>query len=314
MSENPALPTVTQMQHELSALTTERVDSGLRDLDTFSTERMLRVMNTLDHEVPDAVEQAIPVITAAVDDIVGRLSEGGRLIYIGAGTPGRLGVLDASECPPTFNTDPGMVHGVIAGGDGAIRTSVEGAEDDADAGAADLAGLALTELDTVTGISASGRTPYVLGALQYARSIGALTISIACNSGSAIGAVADHAIDIVVGPELIAGSTRLRAGTAQKLVLNMLSTATMVRLGKTYGNVMVDLRASNQKLRARSRRAVTLITGASESDAARALEATGGSAKEAALVLMRGLSPQEAHSRLTRTPSLRQVLRDTLPR
>ncbi|MEU0455214.1 N-acetylmuramic acid 6-phosphate etherase, partial [Streptomyces sp. NPDC006129] len=213
-------------------------------------------------------------------------SRGGRLVYAGAGTAGRLGILDATECPPTFNTDPSRVVGLIAGGPQAVVTSVEGAEDSRELARADLEPLALTPDDTVVGISASGRTPYAIGAVEYARARRCLTIGLACNPGSPLAAAADHGIEIVVGPELLTGSTRLKAGTAQKLVLNMISTITMIRLGKTYGNLMVDVRASNDKLRARSHRIVALATGADDQEIERALSATDGEVKHAILTIL----------------------------
>jgi N-acetylmuramic acid 6-phosphate etherase len=265
-------------------------------------------MNSLDREVPAAVAAAIPQITSTIADIVGRMQQGGRLIYIGAGTPGRLGLVDASECPPTFNTDRGLVIAVTAGGDAAIREEIEGAEDDAGAGARDLAELGLGELDSVVGISASGRTPYVVGALGFAREVGALSVAVACNRDSRIGQVADRAIEVIVGPELITGSTRLKSGTAQKLVLNMISTIAMVSLGRTYGNLMVDVQASNEKLRDRARRVVETATGVSPDRAAEAIEAAHGSAKHAILMIERGVSVDEASSVLATTPNLRQAL------
>jgi N-acetylmuramic acid 6-phosphate etherase len=221
---------------------------------------------------------------------------GGRLIYAGAGTAGRIGVLDASECGPTFNTD--RVLGVIAGGQVAVSTASESAEDDADAGAGALAALALTAADAVVGISASGRTPYVLGAIAYAREVGALTAGLACNAGSALSAAVEHPIEVLVGPEFIAGSTRLKAGTAQKLVLNMLSTLTMVRLGKTYGNLMVDVRVTNEKLRDRATRIVEQAAGASREDAAAALDAAGEDAKVAIAMLRAGVDAERARGLL----------------
>jgi N-acetylmuramic acid 6-phosphate etherase len=205
-----------------------------------------------------------------------------------------MGVLDASECPPTFATAPGEVVGLIAGGAAAMVTAVEGAEDDAGAAAADLDALGLTGLDSVVGVSASGRTPYAVGAVRHARRLGALTVGLACNAGSALGEAAEHPIEVVVGPELLAGSTRLKAGTAQKLVLNMISTITMIRLGKTYGNLMVDVRASNEKLRARSRRIVGLATGAPDAEIEAALAATGGEVKPAVLTLLGGVDAATA--------------------
>lgn len=211
------------------------------------------------------------------------------MIYMGAGTAGRLGVLDASECPPTFNTSSGQVVGLIAGGVGALVDSVEGAEDSRELAVRDLRGVALTGDDSVVGVSASGRTPYAVGGVEYARGRGALTVGIACNPGSALGSAAEYGIEVVVGGELLAGSTRLKAGTAQKLVLNMISTITMIRLGKTYGNLMVDVRASNEKLRARSRRIVGVATGAEDDEIEAALTATGGEVKDAVLMLLAGV-------------------------
>jgi N-acetylmuramic acid 6-phosphate etherase len=240
-------------------------------------------MNAEDATVPAAVAARLPEIAAAIDAVARRMARGGRLLYAGAGTAGRLGVLDASECPPTFNTEPSRVVGLIAGGPGAMVTSVEGAEDSKELAVEALDAVGLTPDDTVVGISASGRTPYAVGAVEHARRLGALTIGLACNADSALAAAAEHGIEVVVGPELITGSTRLKAGTAQKLVLNMISTITMVRLGKTYGYLMVDVRASNDKLRARSRRIVALATGAPDEEIEAALTATGGEVKNAIL-------------------------------
>ena len=237
---------------------------------------------------------------AAVDEITARIRRGGRLIYIGAGTSGRLGILDASECPPTFGTEPWQVIGIIAGGDTAIRNAVEHVEDDAGAGAHDLDDVDVATGDVVVGISASGRTPYVFGAIMHAKARGAFTIGIACNANSRIGAAAHLAIDMVVGPEFLAGSTRLKAGSAQKIVLNMLSTLTMIRLGRTFGNVMVDLRATNEKLVARTERAVMAATGANAGAAAHAIKCANGSVKEAVFALLTGLSPSESAAALDR--------------
>ncbi|MFI8232218.1 N-acetylmuramic acid 6-phosphate etherase [Streptomyces sp. NPDC085900] len=274
------------LRAELESLTTEAFRPDLADIDRLPTLEIARLMNGEDATVPAAVAARLPAIAAAIDAIADRMARGGRLIYAGAGTAGRLGVLDASECPPTFNTDPEQVVGLIAGGPAAMVTSVEGAEDSADLARADLDALALTSADTVVGISASGRTPYAIAAVEHARRQGALTVGLACNADSALAAAAEHGIEIVVGPELITGSTRLKAGTAQKLVLNMLSTITMIRLGKTYGNLMVDVRASNEKLRARSRRIVALATGAPDEEIERALAATDGEVKNAILTLL----------------------------
>ncbi|MFF7728515.1 N-acetylmuramic acid 6-phosphate etherase [Streptomyces sp. NPDC008001] len=277
------------LRAELATLTTEAFRPDLADIDRLPTLDIARIMNGEDAGVPAAVAARLPEIAAAVDATAARMARGGRLVYAGAGTAGRLGVLDASECPPTFNTDPAQVMGVIAGGAAALVTAVEGAEDSRELAAGDLAALGVGPADTVVGVSASGRTPYAVGAVEHARAAGALTIGVACNAGSELGRAADHAIEVVVGPELLTGSTRLKAGTAQKLVLNMLSTITMIRLGKTYGNLMVDVRASNEKLRARSRHIVALATGASEQEIEAALTETGGEVKNAILVVLGGV-------------------------
>ncbi|MEV1079444.1 N-acetylmuramic acid 6-phosphate etherase [Streptomyces sp. NPDC050211] len=274
---------------ELESLTTEAFRPELSEIDQLPTLEIARLMNGEDATVPTAVAAKLPQIAAAIDAVAARMARGGRLVYAGAGTAGRLGVLDASECPPTFNTDPAQVVGLIAGGPEAMVTSVEGAEDSAELARRDLDRLGLTALDTVVGVSASGRTPYAVGAVEHARQLGALTVGLACNADSALAAAADHGIEIVVGPELVTGSTRLKAGTAQKLVLNMLSTITMIRLGKTYGNLMVDVRASNEKLRARSRRIVALATGASDEEIEAALAATDGEVKNAILTILTGV-------------------------
>ncbi|UQI48421.1 N-acetylmuramic acid 6-phosphate etherase [Streptomyces sp. HU2014] len=282
------------LRAELATLTTEAFRPDLADIDRLPTLDLAQLMNGEDAAVSAAVAARLPEIAAAIDATAARMARGGRLVYAGAGTAGRLGVLDASECPPTFNTDPAQVVGLIAGGAPALVTAVEGAEDSRELAAGDLAALGVGPADTVVGVSASGRTPYAVGAVEYARGAGALTIGLSCNAGSALGAAADHAIEVVVGPELITGSTRLKAGTAQKLVLNMLSTITMIRLGKTYGNLMVDVRASNEKLRARSRRIVALATGASDAETEAALEETGGEVKNAILVVLGGVDGRTA--------------------
>ncbi|MFI0151871.1 N-acetylmuramic acid 6-phosphate etherase [Streptomyces lydicus] len=274
------------LRAQLDALTTEAFRPDLAEIDRRSTLDITRTMNDEDAAVPAAVAARLPEIAAAIDATAARMARGGRLVYAGAGTAGRLGVLDASECPPTFNTDPSQVLGLIAGGPSALVTAVEGAEDSREFAAEDLSAIGLTALDTVVGISASGRTPYAVGAVEHARARGALTIGLSCNAGSSLAAAAEHGIEVVVGPELLTGSTRLKAGTAQKLVLNMLSTITMIRLGKTYGNLMVDVRASNDKLRARSRRIVALATGAGEPEIEEALSRTDGEVKNAILTLL----------------------------
>ncbi|WP_310717797.1 N-acetylmuramic acid 6-phosphate etherase [Streptomyces lydicus] len=274
------------LRAQLDALTTEAFRPDLAEIDRRSTLDIARTMNDEDAAVPAAVAARLPEIAAAIDATAARMARGGRLVYAGAGTAGRLGVLDASECPPTFNTDPSQVLGLIAGGPSALVSAVEGAEDSRELAAEDLSAIGLTALDTVVGISASGRTPYAVGVVEHARARGALTIGLSCNAGSALATAAEHGIEVVVGPELLTGSTRLKAGTAQKLVLNMLSTITMIRLGKTYGNLMVDVRASNDKLRARSRRIVALATGAGEPEIEAALSRTDGEVKNAILTLL----------------------------
>ncbi|MEU7552350.1 N-acetylmuramic acid 6-phosphate etherase [Streptomyces sp. NPDC044571] len=287
------------LRAQLAALTTEAFRPELAEIDRLPTLELARLMNAEDATVPAAVAGQLPRIAAAIDAIAPRMARGGRLVYAGAGTAGRIGVLDASECPPTFNTDPAQVVGLIAGGPSAMLRAVEGAEDSAELAEADLAALDLTADDTVVGISASGRTPYAVGAVTYARRRGALTIGLACNAGSPLAEAALHGIEVVVGPELLTGSTRLKAGTAQKLVLNLVSTLTMIRLGKTYGNLMVDLRATNEKLRARSRHILVLATGASDEEIEAALTATGGEVKQAALVLLGGVDGPTAAALLT---------------
>ncbi|MEU3775925.1 N-acetylmuramic acid 6-phosphate etherase [Streptomyces sp. NPDC032472] len=287
------------MRAQLDTLTTEAFRPELAGIDRLGTLELARAMNAEDAAVPAAVAAELPRIAAAIDAIAARMARGGRLVYAGAGTAGRMGVLDASECPPTFNTAPGQVVGLIAGGPSAMVQAVEGAEDSACLAAEDLAALGLTADDCVIGISASGRTPYAVGAVAHARRRGALTVGLSCNAGSALAAAAEHGIEVVVGPELLTGSTRLKAGTAQKLVLNLVSTITMIRLGKTYGNLMVDLRASNEKLRARSRRIVALATGAPEEEIEAALTATGGEVKAAILVLLGGVDGPAAAELLT---------------
>ncbi|WP_123563397.1 N-acetylmuramic acid 6-phosphate etherase [Kitasatospora cineracea] len=284
----------------LDRLVTEARRDGGAGIDLLPTAELARLMNAEDRTVPEAVAEELPAITAAVDAIAERMRRGGRLVYAGAGTAGRLGVLDAGECPPTFDTAPGQVVGLIAGGPGAVTAAVEGAEDDRAAAVADLDALGLGAADTVVGVSASGRTPYALAAVEHARALGALTVALAGNRGSALGAAAEHRIEVVTGPELLAGSTRLKAGTAQKLVLNMISTITMIRLGKTYGDLMVDLRASNDKLRARARRIVALATGAEPAAVDAALTATGGRVKDAILLLLADVDAPRAADLLAR--------------
>ncbi|HLS26526.1 MAG TPA: N-acetylmuramic acid 6-phosphate etherase [Beutenbergiaceae bacterium] len=256
-------------------LATEQIDPRFRDLDLAPTLQVLSTMNEAERAVPEAVAAVLPAIAAVVDATALRLRDGGRLFYIGAGTSGRLGVLDAAECPPTFHTDPGMVQGIIAGGREAMFLAVEGVEDSAAAGAADIEAAEVGPGDVVVGIAASGRTPYVLGAADAAARLGALTVGLACNTGSELGRRVVHALEVEVGPEVLAGSTRLKAGSATKQVLNMISTGVMIRLGKTYQNLMVDLSVTNAKLRDRAERLVMAITGTTRDIAARALEDAG---------------------------------------
>jgi N-acetylmuramic acid 6-phosphate etherase len=280
-----------------AALLTEARNPASAKIDALSTTEMLRVMNAADQQVAFAVENEIPNIALAVDAIAARLENGGRLFYIGAGTSGRLGVLDASECPPTFNTPPDLVQGIIAGGDGALRHSIERAEDDQELGRQDLTERDFAAGDAVVGIAASGRTPYVLGALHYAHSLGALTVGLSCTPDSEIGRAAEIAITPVPGPEIVTGSTRMRAGTATKLVLNMLSTGVMIRMGYVYGNLMVNMQATNEKLTDRAQRIIATITGVPYDEAARLLSA-GGSVRVAILMHKLGLSRGEAEAKL----------------
>ena len=259
----------------LGSLTTEARNPASEGLDRLSTFEMLRVINDADREVAGAVRAELASIAAAVDAVVARVERGGRLFYIGAGTSGRLGVLDASECPPTFGVSVEVVQGIMAGGDVALRTSVEGTEDDFSLGAADLKAAGFTLRDAVVGIAASGRTPYVLGAIDYAKSLGALTIGLSCVAGSALAEAAEIAISPVTGAEVLTGSTRLKAGTATKLVLNMLSTGVMVRTGYVYGNLMVNVQMTNAKLVDRASRIVAAITGLNRETAGRLLEEAG---------------------------------------
>lgn len=280
---------------------TEGRNPATLEIDRLPTLDMLRLINREDERVARAVGSQLAHIAAAVDRVTERMQRGGRMIYIGAGTSGRLGVLDASEIPPTYGTSPDLIPALIAGGETAIRHSLEGVEDDAPAGAAGIASLNTGPLDTVVGIAASGRTPYVLGALAEARRRGALTVSIACNSPAPVEDLADIAIAPLVGPEAITGSTRMKAGTAQKLALNMLSTAVMIRLGKTYSNLMVDMQASNIKLHQRARRIVAQACGISEEAAGAALQAAGGEVKTAIVAVKAGIAPEEARERLARS-------------
>ncbi len=293
----------------LSSLATEQLCPEAAEIDTLSPLEIVTVMNAQDVGVALAVRQALPEIAKAVETITKRLRAGGRLFYIGAGTSGRLGVLDASECPPTFSVENGLVVGVIAGGDGALRNAIEGAEDSEDGGARDLAAHGLNDKDAVVAISASGFAPYCAGALRYAAQVGAARISLCCNKGARLSGFAEIAIEMPTGPEVVSGSTRLKAGTATKMALNMLSTATMILLGKTYKNMMVDVRATNQKLR---ERAITLTMRAADVSRAEAeslLAQAGGSVKTAVVMALLALPREEAEKALAKSGgSVRETL------
>ncbi len=278
---------------DLDNLTTERVNPRTRELDLLPTETMLLTINDEDRTTSEAVRQVVPQIATAVDTIAKRLKAGGSLHYFGAGTSGRLGVLDASECPPTFGVEQNLVQGHIAGGEGALTRSIEGAEDNEGLGAEDVVNVGIKSSDTVLTLSASGRTPYCIGVLRKARERGAFTVALVCNRPSPMHSEADLVIDPVVGEEVVSGSTRLKAGTAQKLTLNMISTGVMVRLGRTYGNLMVGVRATNDKLRIRAERLVKLVTGSPEG-VQEALDASGWDVKTACVMLKRGLTRSQA--------------------
>lgn len=286
------------MDEYLAGLTTEGINENTQMIDECTTEQMLRLMNEQDSKVPGAVAAEIPQIMKAVDIVHHVLKNGGKMFYIGAGTSGRLGVLDASECPPTFGTDPLLVQGHIAGGDVALRLAVEGYEDNAEEGVALIERSGVTDKDVVIGLSASGSAQFVIAGLQKAREIGAATIGVVNNKNSRVEPVCDVCIAPVVGPEVIMGSTRLKAGTAQKLVLNMLTTCTMVKLGKTYNNLMVDLKASNIKLYDRSVRIIQAATGVDDKTAIAYLESASMSCKLAIMMIKTGLDAAKAEQAL----------------
>ncbi|MER7682004.1 N-acetylmuramic acid 6-phosphate etherase [Streptomyces sp. NPDC096934] len=283
---------------DLSTLGTESRNPRTAELDRMPVTELLATMNDEDQTVAVAVRTALPRIAEAVEKITASLRAGGRLVYLGAGTSGRIGLLDAVECPPTFGTGPDRVVGLLSGGPGAFVLAVEGAEDSPQLAVTDLEGIGLTARDTVVGLAASGRTPYVVGGLEHARAVGASTVSVACNSDAVISRHADVAIEVPTGPEILTGSTRLKGGTAEKLVCNMLSTATMVQLGKVYGNLMVDLRATNEKLVDRARRIVGQATGSDLDAASAALQEADGHAKTAIVMLLAGCTRAEATARL----------------
>lgn len=286
------------MELNLTGMTTEKRNPRTMQLDTMSELEIVTTMNEEDARVPLAIAKKLPQIAQAAHWAAEAFEQGGRLFYMGAGTSGRLGVLDAAECPPTFGVAPGMVVGLIAGGEQAFLKAVEGAEDDRALGQSDLEAYGLNAKDVVIGIAASGRTPYVLGGLAYAKSVGCRTAAIACNTGSEIGRAADLAIEVEVGPEVLTGSTRLKSGTAQKLILNMISTASMVRTGKVYQNLMVDVMQSNEKLHTRAENIVIDATGVTRPEARSAIDAAGGSVKVAITMLLADCSADEARSRL----------------
>ncbi len=286
------------MNNKLSRLTTEQLNPGVPPLESLDTISMVRVMNQEDMAVAHAVQAVLPEVAQAVDLASRALEQGGRMFYVGAGTSGRLGFLDAAECPPTFNVEPSQVQAILAGGEVAFKSAREGVEDSLEAGAEDLQARGVGAKDVVVGLAASGRTPYVMGALRYARTLGARTISISCNAAPEVAVYSDVAIAVETGPEVILGSTRLKAGTAQKLVLNMLSTGTMVRLGKTYRNLMIDMHATNQKLIERARRIVMLAAEVEYDEAEDLLHAADGQAKVAILMGRQNLSRGQAIDQL----------------
>ena len=282
----------------LSTLITEQRNPNSMNVDSLSALEIVQLMNEEDKQVPLAIEKCLPQIAQAVERIVAAFQQGGRLVYIGAGTSGRLGVLDASECPPTFGVSPEMVKGIIAGGERALRHPIEGAEDSKAQAVVDLQTIQFSSKDVLVGIAASGRTPYVIGALEYAKSLGSVTVSIASNPNSAMANIVDIAIDTVVGAEVLTGSSRLKSGTAQKLVLNMLTTASMILMGKCYQNLMVDVQASNEKLKARAIRIVMQATDCDKALAEETLKQADQNAKLAIMMILSGLDRVQAEALL----------------
>ena len=282
----------------LSTLITEKRNPNSMHVDSWSALEIVQLMNQEDKQVPLAIEKCLPQIAQAVECIVAAFQQGGRLVYIGAGTSGRLGVLDASECPPTFGVSPEMVKGIIAGGERALRHPIEGAEDSKEQAVIDLQTIQFSSKDVLVGIAASGRTPYVIGALEYAKSLDSVTVSIASNPNSAMANIVDIAIDTVVGPEVLTGSSRLKSGTAQKLVLNMLTTASMILMGKCYQNLMVDVQASNEKLKARAIRIVMQATDCDKALAEETLKQADQNAKLAIMMILSGLDRAQAEALL----------------
>lgn len=286
------------MNHMLNSLITEQPNPLTDHIDELPSAEIMELINKEDQRIAELIKPLIPVIAQAADRILEAFQSGGRLFYVGAGTSGRLGILDASECPPTYGTPPSMVQGIIAGGFRAVKDPVEGAEDSEELGAADLDEHGLDKNDVVVGIAASGRTPYVLGAMRHAKEIGATVISLSNNAGTPMTLLADVSIEAVVGPEVVMGSTRMKAGSAQKMILNMLTTTAMIRLGKVYRNFMVDLNPSNEKLVHRAKRMIHLVTGANEADIEEAFTGADGHVKTAIVMLMAGVDATEAQHRL----------------
>ena len=289
---------VENLLQTLSTLITEQRNPNSMHVDSLSALEIVQLMNEEDKQVPLAIEKCLPQIAQAAECIVAAFQQGGRLVYIGAGTSGRLGVLDASECPPTFGVSPEMVKGIIAGGERALRHPIEGAEDSKEQAVIDLQTIQFSSKDVLVGIAASGRTPYVIGALEYAKSLGSVTVSIASNPNSAMANIVDIAIDTVVGPEVLTGSSRLKSGTAQKLVLNMLTTASMILMGKCYQNLMVDVQASNEKLKARAIRIVMQATDCDKAIAEETLKQADQNAKLAIMMILSGLDRAQAEALL----------------
>ena len=295
----------------LERLTTEKSNPESRHLDEFSIVRLLEIMNAADAQVASAVAEEIPRIAAAAEAITRALESGGSVVYIGAGTSGRLGVLDAAECPPTFGVPPDLVRGIMAGGEHALAHSLEGVEDDPAAGARDLEAAGFRPGDVLVGISASGRTPYVLGAAGKASQMNAITCGISCIRDSLLSRAVQYPIEPVVGPEILTGSTRLRAGTATKLILNMISTAVMVRLGHVYGNLMVNVQPTNQKLEDRARRIIQETTGVTYQQAAELLDLAGRSVRTAIIMQKKQISREQANTLLARANGkIREALKD----
>jgi N-acetylmuramic acid 6-phosphate etherase len=311
MADEPQ--TVPAQALVVTTLETEKVNPATTEIDRMSALEIAQVMNAEDAKVADAIARELPQIARAIEETATRLRRGGRLIYVGAGTSGRLGVLDAAECPPTFNVSPEMVIGLLAGGPIAQAQAQEDQEDSAEAGEADVASLKLSANDVVVGVAASGRTPYALGAVAYANARGALTIGIACNRGIPLEKAVQIMIAPVVGPEVITGSTRLKAGTAQKMVLNMISTGAMILLGKTFGNLMVDVQATNLKLHLRALKVVQTVTGLERERAEEVLQQSEGEVKTAILLGKTNLTPEQAREQLALHGNiLRATLDDVL--